>query len=101
MFALHSNFRRAVKRLTNVIDYNAQYTENRIARSYLEFVYGQEKLFYWRVSGVNTCPWCYDLEAMGAMPLSWFPVDHPNGNCWLEPVIPDDYSDEYLILRGW
>lgn len=101
MFSLHSNFRRAVKRLTNVIDYNAQYTRNRIERSYLEFVYGQEALFYWKVSGINTCPWCYDLESMGAMPLSWFPVDHPNGRCWLEPVLPDVYSDEYVTLRGW
>lgn len=101
MFSLHSNFRRAVKRLTDVIRNNAQYTENRITRSYLEFVYGQEKLFYWRVSGINTCNWCYEMEAMGAMPLSWFPVDHPNGNCWLEPVIADDYSDEYIVLRGW
>lgn len=101
MFSLHSNFRRAVKKLTNVIDNNAQYASHVIAREYLSFVYGQEKLFYWRVSGVNTCPWCYEMEAMGAMPLSWFPVDHPNGRCWLEPVIPDDYSDEYIILRGW
>ena len=101
MFSLHSNFRRAVKRLTDVIRNNAQYTENRITRSYLEFVYGQEKLFYWRVSGINTCAWCYEMEAMGAMPLSWFPVDHPNGRCWLEPVIADDYSDEYIVLRGW
>lgn len=101
MFSLHSNFRRAVKRLTDVIRNNAQYTENRITRSYLEFVYGQEKLFYWRVSGINTCNWCYEMEAMGAMPLSWFPVDHPNGMCWLEPVIADDYSDEYIVLRGW
>ena len=101
MFSLHSNFRRAIKKLTNVIDNNAQYVSHVIAREYLSFVYGQEKLFYWRVSGVNTCPWCYEMEAMGAMPLSWFPVDHPNGRCWLEPVIADDYSDEYIILRGW
>lgn len=101
VFSLHSNFRRAIKRLSDMVRNNAQYTERRIIRSYLEFVYGQEKLFYWRVSGINTCNWCYEMEAMGAMPLSWFPVDHPNGNCWLEPVIPDDYSDEYIILRGW
>lgn len=101
MFSLHSNFRRAIKRLSNHIDYNAQYTKNRITREYQSFVYGQEALFYWRVSGRNTCAWCYEMEAMGAMPLSWFPVDHPNGNCWLEPVLPDVYSDEYVELRGW
>ena len=101
LFSLHSNFRRAVKQLTNVIDYNAQYVGNRIERDYLGFVYGQDKLFYWNVTGVNTCAWCYDLAGMGAMPLSWFPVDHPNGGCWLTPAVEDDYSDEYLAIRGW
>lgn len=101
MFSLHSNFRRAMRRLVNHIDYNAQYARNRVAREYQTFVYGQEALFYWRVSGINTCAWCYELEAMGAMPLSWWPVDHPNGNCVLVPVLPDVYSDEYMELRGW
>ena len=101
MFSPHANFRRAIKRLSNHIDYNAQYTRNRITREYQSFVYGQEALFYWRVSGRNTCAWCYEMEAMGAMPLSWFPVDHPNGHCWLVPVLPDVYSDEYVELRGW
>lgn len=101
MFSPHANFRRAIKRLSNHIDYNAQYTRNRITREYQSFVYGQEALFYWRVSGRNTCAWCYEMEAMGAMPLSWFPVDHPNGQCWLVPVLPDVYSDEYIEIRGW
>lgn len=101
LFSLHSNFRRAIKRLTNHIDYNAQYAKNRIRREYQSFVYGQEALFYWKVTGVNTCAWCYDLADMGAMPLSWFPVDHPNGGCWLEPVLPDVFSDEYVEIRGW
>lgn len=98
MFALHSNFRRAIKRLSNHIDFNAQYAKNRVTREYQSFVYGQEALFYWRVSGINTCAWCYEMEAMGAMPLSWFPIDHPNGMCWLEPVLPDVYSDKYIEL---
>ncbi len=101
VFTVHANFRRAVKRLVNVIDYNAQYVDNLINREYMAFVYGQEALFQWRVSGRNTCPWCYEMEAMGAMPLSYFPVDHPNGHCWLEPVNGDEYSQEYLDLIGW
>ena len=100
-FSLHADFRRAIKRLTNVVDYNAQYSKNVVDRSYLEFVYGQEALFYWRVAGRNTCAWCYEMESMGAMPLSYFPVDHPNGHCWLEPVLSDVYSDEYIEIRGW
>ena len=95
VFSVHSNFRRAVKKLTNVVDFKAQYARKRVERGYLEFVYGQEALFRWRVSGINTCAWCYEMEAMGAMPLSWFPVDHVNGMCWLEPVAPNEYSKEY------
>ena len=44
MFSLHSNFRRAVRKLSNVVDYNSQYLAKRIDRSYNEFVYGQEAL---------------------------------------------------------
>lgn len=101
VFSLHANFRRAIKRLTNHIKNNAQYTHNVIEREYLSFVYGQEALFYWKCSGINTCNWCYSIEAMGAMPLSWFPVDHPNGRCWLEPADPNKYSDEYNEIKGW
>lgn len=98
-FVPHANFRRAIKKLTNQIDYKAQSIKKQVDRNYLEFVYGQEALFYWKVSGINTCAWCYEIEAMGAMPLSWFPVDHVNGRCWLEPVLPDVYSDDYLEVR--
>ena len=98
-FVPHSNFRRALKRLANQVDYKAQSIEKQIDRKYTEFVYGQEALFYWRCTGINTCAWCYEIEAMGAMPLSWFPVDHVNGRCWLEPVLPDVYSDDYLEAR--
>ena len=98
-FVPHANFRRAIKRLNNQIDYKAQSIQKQIKRNYLEFVYGQEALFYWKCSGINTCAWCYEIEAMGAMPLSWFPVDHVNGRCELVPVLPDVYSDDYLEVR--
>lgn len=100
IFSLHANFRRAIRKLTNVVGNNANYVHERIHRSYYELVYGQEALFYWVCSGINTCAWCYSIEAMGAMPLSWFPVDHPNGNCVLKPAYPDTYSEEYLKLMG-
>ena len=101
VFSLHSNFRRAIKNLTNLADFNAQYVKKNTERDYIEFVYGQEALAKWCVTGINTCAWCYELEAMGAMPISWFPVDHPNGRCWLEPVNPDEYSEQYKRVRGW
>lgn len=98
-FLPHSNFRRALRRLSNQITYKADYIQKRVNRAYQEFVYGQEALFYWVCSGINTCAWCYEIEAMGAMPLSWFPIDHINGRCELRPVFPDQYSDEYIRAR--
>lgn len=100
-FSLHSNFRRAIRKLGNVVANNAHHAKKVIEREYLSFVYGQEALFRWRCSGINTCAWCYEIEAMGAMPLSWFPVDHVNGRCVLIPDNPDEYSDEYMEIRGW
>lgn len=100
-FSVHSNFRRAIKKLQNVVANNAHHVEKVIEREYLSFVYGQDALFRWRCSGINTCAWCYEIEAMGAMPLSWFPVDHINGRCVLIPANPDQYSDEYNEIRGW
>lgn len=99
-FSPHSNFRRAVKRLSNQVDFKSHHIRNLVERKYQEFVYGQEALFQWVVSGINTCAWCYEIAEMGAMPLSWFPVDHVNGRCRLVPVNPDEYSDEYNKLRG-
>lgn len=98
-FSPHSNFRRAIRRLTNQVDFKGNHIKKVINRKYQEFVYGQEALFRWKCSGINTCAWCYTIEAMGAMPLSWFPLDHINGNCVLEPENPDEYSKEYLEVR--
>lgn len=101
VFSLHSNFRRAIKNLTNIVLWNTHYIDKVIERDYLSFVHGQEALAVWKVSGINTCAWCYEIEAMGAMPLSWFPVDHINGRCHLEIVNDDEYSDEYKEIQGW
>lgn len=94
-FVAHGNYRRAVKRLVNQIDFKGNHIKKIINRKYQEFIYGQEALFKWICSGRNTCAWCYSIEAKGAMPLSWFPLDHINGECVLKPVNPDVFSDEY------
>lgn len=99
MFSPHSNFRRAIRKLTNQVDFKGHHIRKIIERKYDEFVYGQEALFSWHCSGINTCAWCYEIEAMGAMPLSWFPLDHINGRCSLKPVYPDEYSEEYNMIR--
>lgn len=101
VFSLHSNFRRAIKNLVNVVKWDTHHIQRLVERSYLSFVYGQEALATWKVTGVNTCNWCYELAGMGAMPLSWFPVDHINGGCWLEIENPTEYSDEYKEIQGW
>ena len=97
-FSPHSNFRRAIKKLTNQIDFKGHHIQKVINRKYDEFVYGQDAQFYWVCSGINTCAWCYEIESVGAMPLSWFPLDHINGRCVLKPVYPDVYSEEYKRL---
>lgn len=101
VFSLHSNFRRAIRNLTNLALWDTHYIQKSIDRDYLCFVYGQEALATWNVTGVNTCAWCYEMESMGEMPISWFPIDHVNGGCWLEIVNPDEYSDEYKEIQGW
>lgn len=99
VFSPHSNFRRAIRKLTNQIDFKGHHVRKVIERTYDEFIYGQEALFTWVCSGVNTCNWCYEIEAMGAMPLSWFPIDHIHGNCKMKPVNPDEYSEAYNMIR--
>lgn len=98
-FSPHGNFRRAIKRLTNQVTFKGHSIRKIIERKYDEFVYGQEALGRWVCSGVNTCAWCYEIEAMGAMPLSWFPIDHINGNCRIVMENPNGYSEEYNMIR--
>lgn len=100
-FALEENVRVFARRLTNVINFNTQHANKCVVRAFELFVYGQDALATWNVTGVNTCAWCYELASLGARPLSWFPVDHINGGCWIEIVNPNSYSDEYKKVRGW
>lgn len=100
-FTIEANFRRAVKRLSNIIKNNAHHGEKVVERKYMEFVYGKDALFDWVTSGRNTCEWCYMVESMNPQPLSALPVDHINGGCSIVPHDPLNYSDEYLELMGW
>lgn len=99
-FNMNSNFKRFVDRFKDGIDFNFQAVKGTIERNYLSFVYGENALFYWVPSGRNTCAWCYMIADMGAMPLSAFPKDHPNGACQLIPANPNKYSDIYQAIRG-
>lgn len=98
-FSPHGSFRRAIRRLTNQVDFKGHDIRKIIDRKYDEFVYGQEALGKWVCSGRNTCDWCYMIEAMGTMPLSWFPIDHINGECKIVMENPNVYSEEYNMIR--
>ena len=100
-FQVYSNFRRAIKELTNLVDFNAQHGQKAIERIYLEFVYGEDALFNWVTSGRNTCEWCYYIESLNPQPLSAMPVDHINGGCSIVPNNPKDYTYEYKLIRGF
>ncbi len=98
-FLPHANFRRAMKKLKTQIDFKTQAINKQIKRDYDKFVYGEEALFDWVCSGRNTCAWCYMVEAESPLPLNMLPVDHPNGECRIEPHNPGQYSDEYNKVR--
>lgn len=99
-FTIEANFRRAVKKLSNIIKNNAHHGEKVIERKYLEFVYGEDALFDWIPSGRNTCEWCYMIADMSPLPLYMLPVDHINGACTIKPHYPERYSSDYLDLMG-
>lgn len=101
IFTIEANFRRAIKRLSDIIKNNAHHGEKIVERKYLEFVYGEDALFDWIPSGINTCPWCYMIAESCPLPLSALPVDHINGRCSIVPHFPEKYSDEYVDLMGW
>ena len=101
VFTIEANFRRAIKRLSNIIKNNAHHGEKVVERKYMEFVYGEDALFDWVTSGRNTCEWCYMIESMNPQPLSALPVDHINGGCSIVPHDPTQFSDEYNDLVGW
>lgn len=92
-YNLNSNFRRFVERFKKGFNNNFQAIKGGVERKFLEFVYGEDHLFYWVPSGRNTCEWCYMLADMSPLPLKAFPKDHPNGACRLVPI--EDYYDEF------
>lgn len=101
VFTIEANFRRAIKRLSNIIKNNAHHGEKIVERKYMEFIYGEDALFDWVTSGRNTCEWCYAVESLNPQPLSALPVDHINGGCRIVPHDPTQFSDEYNDLMGW
>ena len=86
------------------VDYNAQ----RLARTLTQHTYQQSmvssakdnpfvKKFRWVSNGSRTCEVCKKRDGK-LFNKDEVPLDHPNGQCILEPVIQDNYIDQ---LANW
>lgn len=86
------------------IDYNAQ----RLVRTLTQHTYQQSMVaaakdnpfieeFVWEATGPRVCPICSDRDGQ-VYKKDKLPLDHPNGMCTVDPVIPDDIVDK---LADW
>lgn len=94
-------YRRLYK---GVVDYNAQ----RLARTLVQHSYQQSFIatthknpfvtkYIWHSNGSRPCPLCQDRDGQ-EFAKGDLPMDHPNGQCTMEPVIADDMIDQ---LADW
>lgn len=91
-----------------VIDYNAQ----RLARTLVSHAYQQSLVntcaknpfvtgFKWRSAHTaRTCELCNERDGT-IYPKNDLPLDHPNGICTFEAVIPDSYDNIVDRLASW
>ena len=86
------------------IDYNAQ----RLVRTLTQHTYQQSMVaaakdnpfieeFVWEATGPRVCPVCSDRDGQ-VYKKDKLPLDHPNGMCTVDPIIPDDLVDK---LADW
>lgn len=86
------------------VDYNAQ----RLVRTLTQHTYQQSMVaaakdnpfieeFIWEATGPRVCPICADRDGQ-VYKKDKLPLDHPNGMCTVDPVIPDDIVDK---LADW
>lgn len=94
-FNLKANFKRALKRTKNFVKFNGQFAKQKITRAVQKMRYGADMLYFWVVTGINTCQKCYSLATLPARRIEDWPYDHPNGRCKLVPV-KDTATDDYL-----
>ena len=97
-FNILPNFRRAVQRVIDAVGNNLIYSKVKSRRNIKQFVYGEDKLYYWLTANDDkVCAWCRMQESLPPRKLYEMPLDHPHGRCEEEPV-DYEYSDEYKIL---
>ena len=97
-FNILPNFKRAIRRVIDAVGGNLLYSKEKSKRNVEEFVYGEDKLYYWITANDNkVCDWCRMQESLPPRTLREMPLDHWNGRCEHEPV-DYTYSDEYMIM---
>ena len=97
-FNILPNFKRAVKKVVDAVGNNLIYSKEKTNRKVLEFVYGEDKLYYWITAGDDkVCEWCRIQESLPPRVLREIPLDHPHGRCEKEPI-DNIYSDEYYLI---
>jgi hypothetical protein len=97
-FNILPNFKRAVQKVIDAVGNNLIYSKEKSKRNVYDFVYGSDKLYYWLTANDDrVCGWCRVQESLPPRTLSEIPLDHPQGNCELEPV-DYTYSDEYYVM---
>lgn len=86
------------------VDYNAQ----RLARTLVQHSYQQSFVavtknnpfvlkYQWSANGSRPCPICMDRDGM-LFEKGDLPLDHPNGQCTMVPVVDDSLTDK---LADW
>lgn len=97
-FDILPNFKRAVQKVVDAVGYNLIYSKVKSRRNVYEFVYGEDKLYYWLTANDDkVCEWCRVQESLPPRTLREMPLDHPHGRCEEEPV-DYTYSDEYILM---
>jgi hypothetical protein len=97
-FNILPNFKRAVQKVVDAVGNNLIYSKEKSKRNVYEFVYGEDKLYYWLTANDDlVCAWCRMQESLPPRTLREMPLDHPHGRCETEPV-DYTYSDEYYVM---
>lgn len=97
-FSVLPNFKRTVQKIVDAVGNNLIYTKEKTHRNVDEFVYGEDKLWYWLTANDDrVCAWCRMQESLPPRTLKELPYDHPKGRCEREPV-DYLYSNEYMLL---
>lgn len=99
-FDLKPNFRRAIKRINDVVGTGLVNAKEKSHREVSKFVYGENALFYWVCKmDAKTCAWCRSQARSEPRPIDEWELDHPYGRCTLKPV-KEEFSSDYKLLVG-